>query len=431
MTKMNPKQKLLLSPEEIFDLKPLEKYEILFSFLDTSSLEKLYPSTGRPPVPYESLLKALIYKNVRTLPYLSDLVRDLEDNLHLSSLLGFHPLHLPCVENFSAFLQDTKNNIFQELKSSLLTQLIDLKKIKGTYLSFDSCNIPARVKENNLKTSVKDRFDKNKRPKGDPESRLGIMVHFPKPFEKEIKYFWGYRNFVLSDALSELPISEETRTANIKDDRIILPHLESVQSKFHFNIKGILGDAALDSANVLSFIIHDLKTKPFIPHNPRRKGKNPHFPLSSSGKRICIAGFEMQYWGKFKEGKRTRLKFVCPIIHSKKFQEKHPFCPWLHPQFLKGKGCIAYTQLLHEDIRKKINYGSSEFKKISNLRSGSERIFSRLLNLCMQNPSIRGLQAVSNHCTLAHITVLLIALTAAQTGNKDKIRFVKTFLPNI
>ena len=49
----------------------------------------------------------------------------------------------------------------------------------------------------------------------------------------------------------------------------------------------------------------------------------------------------------------------------------------------------------------------------------------------MQNPSVRGLQAVSNHCTLAHITVLLVALTAAKTGNKDKIRLVKSFLPYI
>jgi len=49
----------------------------------------------------------------------------------------------------------------------------------------------------------------------------------------------------------------------------------------------------------------------------------------------------------------------------------------------------------------------------------------------MQNPSVRGLQAISNHCTIAHITVLLVALTAAKTGNKDKIRFVKSFLPNI
>jgi len=49
----------------------------------------------------------------------------------------------------------------------------------------------------------------------------------------------------------------------------------------------------------------------------------------------------------------------------------------------------------------------------------------------MQYSSVRELQSVSNHYTITHITVLLIALTAVKTGNKDKIRLVKFFLPNI
>jgi hypothetical protein len=168
----------------------LEKYEILFSFLDTSPLEILYPSTGRLPIPYEALLKALIYKNIKNVSYLSDLVREFLDNPDLALVFGFHPLHLPYVENFSAFLGDTENSIFQKVRDSLVSKLIDLKEIKGTYLTFDSSNIPVKVKENNLKTSIKDRFDKTKKPKGDPESRLSIMIHFPKPFQKEFKCFF-------------------------------------------------------------------------------------------------------------------------------------------------------------------------------------------------------------------------------------------------
>ena len=102
----------------------------------------------------------------------------------------------------------------------------------------------------------------------------------------------------------------------------------------------------------------------------------------------------------------------------------------MHPQFTKGTGCFAYTQVLSEDIRKQIAYGTPKFKKIYNLRSGSERIFSRLLDLCMQNPSVKGLNATANHFTIAHITVLLVALTAVKSGNQDKIRFVKKFLPS-
>jgi hypothetical protein len=225
MNRFKANQKLLFKAETISNLRPLEKYEIHILILDISPLEILYPSTGRPPLPYEALLKALIYKNIKNISYLSDLVRELQDNPDLALVFGFHPLHLPCVGNFSAFLGDTENRIFQEIKDSLVCKLIDLKEIKGTYLTFDSSNIPAKVKENNLKTSIKDRFDKTKRPKGDPKSRLSIMVHFLKPFQKEIKYFWGYRNFVLSDALSELPILEETRAANVVDSKVLSPSL--------------------------------------------------------------------------------------------------------------------------------------------------------------------------------------------------------------
>ena len=77
MSKFDGKQRFLFSAEAIFDLRPIEKYEILFSFLDTSPLKRLYVSTGRDPIAYEVLLRALIYKDLRTSPYLSDLVREL------------------------------------------------------------------------------------------------------------------------------------------------------------------------------------------------------------------------------------------------------------------------------------------------------------------------------------------------------------------
>ena len=112
MHRFKSNQKFLFKAKTVFNLKPLEKYEILFSFLVTSSLEILYPSTGRPPIPHKALLKALIYKNIKNVSYLSGLVRELQDNPDLALVFGFHPLRLPCVENFSAFLGDTENSIF-------------------------------------------------------------------------------------------------------------------------------------------------------------------------------------------------------------------------------------------------------------------------------------------------------------------------------
>jgi hypothetical protein len=49
------------------------------------------------------------------------------------------------VESFSAFLGDTENRIFQNVRDSLVSKLIELKEIKGTFLTFDSSNVPAKV----------------------------------------------------------------------------------------------------------------------------------------------------------------------------------------------------------------------------------------------------------------------------------------------
>jgi len=64
------------------------------------------------------------------------------------------------------------------VQSILVSKLIKLKKIRGAYFVFDSSNILVTAKKNNLQISIKDRFDKNERPKGDPKYRLSIIVNF-------------------------------------------------------------------------------------------------------------------------------------------------------------------------------------------------------------------------------------------------------------
>lgn len=425
------RQKLLYSLEHLFDINPLKNYELLFNNLDSCGLiSKPRPKGGRSPYHPAHLLRALIYKNLRGLTNLSDLVDDISNNPSVALKCGFDILKpLPSVERFSRFLDQTPNELLQDIRLDLVYKLIKADQIKGRYLSLDSCPIPASVRENNLKTSVKDRFLKGKLIKGDPDAGLGIIVHYLQHNKREIQYFWGYRNHVVSDVETELPIWEVTKPANVFESNLFIPMFKDIKKRFSFDIAGVIGDAAFDSESILNFIFKELKAKPYIARNPRRK-TNLEYKRSSKGARICIAGFEMQYWGRFKDRSKLRPKFVCPITHSKSFRKSNPYCPMWHPKFLNGKGCTAYLRA-DENIRERINYGSEEFKKIYSLRTGSERIFSRLLSVCMQRPSIKGLKAVTNYCTIAHITVLLVALTAVKTGNKDKIRFIKTLLPNL
>lgn len=429
-------QGLLFSPEEL-NPHSLKKYDLLFSVIDTSPLEET-SCRGRPPLPRPALLRAFVYKNVRCFPSLTELATELNEHQTLSAKCGFDlTKSMPSVERFSSFIHDTPNQTLQTIRTHLVKQLALTGEITFKYLSADSCPIQANVKENNLKTIARDRFDKTKIPKGDPECRLGTIVTFPSPAQKKIEYFWGYRNHIINDALSELPIHESTKPANVGESPLLIPHLKEIVSTYHLNpddqIDAFIGDAAYDSIPNFDFIAKELKAKPIIAENPRNK--NPQdLKLSRRGYPCCIAGFEMVSRGIFKDTKQDRIrhKFICPIRGSKKFAKQQPICPWWHPKFLAGKGCISYLRVDADDsIRRNIDRHSPEFKKLYNLRTSSERIFSRLLSILMQYPTVKGLNATANLCTIAHITVLAVALTAVKIDQRDKIRYVKSLIPKL
>jgi hypothetical protein len=406
----------------------LKRFELIFSVLP--SVDKSI-GQGRPPHPYSAMLNALIFKNLRGLTTLTELTREINYYPGLAQLCGFESS--PSKERFSSFLKDTPNQFFQSVREFLIRQLIKTRIISGQFVSTDSCPVFANVKQNNLKTNVPSRFDKSAIPKGDPDCRLGAyVVFYPK---KKVQFFWGYRNHILNDAESELPIAEITKPADVHESQLLIPQLEYARNKFRLKYKAVIGDSAFDSSKIIEFVAKKLKAKPVIARNPR-KPKDQSIELSPKGIPVCIAGFEMISRGKFydKAEKRWRHKFVCPIKGSKKFARKVGFCPWNHPKFFNNRfGCTTNLRIIDVDqsIRDSIDYSSQTFKKLYTLRTSSERIFSRLLSLCMQRPSVKGLNAIANVCTIAHITVLALALTAARFGHKDKIRFVKDLIPHL
>lgn len=423
-------QELLFSIESALDIHPLENFIILFDNLNADHLDSTY-ITGRKPFTQQGLLKAIIFKNLTGIPTLNDLSIALKNNPSAAIRCGFNILNpLPSVERFSEFLRNKDNNALQKIRIQLVHELISMGLINGNYLSIDSCPQPAKVKENNLKTNVKDRFNKERTCKGDPDARLGVMVTFSKS-KKEIRYFWGYRNHVVIDAKEELPVWEITKPANVQDSVMFIPICRLIQKTFHFDVHAVMADAIYDTTSILNYIIDTLKAKPRIARNPRNTKDPPERNFSKAGNPFCNAQLEMLARGTFydKVQNRWRRKWVCPIYHSKKIARKFFVCPVFHPKFFSQKGCYAYVRV-DEDIRNQIDYGSESFKKDFNLRTGSERVFSRLLSICMQNAPVIGFRATANYVTIAHITVLLVALTAAKSNSKDKIRFIKSFLPS-
>jgi len=93
------------------------------------------------------------------------------------------------VERFSSFLKDTSTSFFKRIETQLIKKLIEREIASGKYLTIDACSVPIKLRENNLETSVRDRFNKIHPPKADPQAGLGIMINYLKPFEKKVTYF--------------------------------------------------------------------------------------------------------------------------------------------------------------------------------------------------------------------------------------------------
>lgn len=417
--------KYLFRPQ---DLPPKIPYEKIFSLLPSFS-DQTKKKRGRPSFSKDAIIQALIYKNLRGLPSLSELSFELKNNPFVADIIGFHAWETPpSIERFSCFLRDTHNEKLQPLRRSLVQQLIDEKVITGKVIAMDSCAIEANVKENNLKTAVTSRFDKTIKPSGDPEARLGIKVHYPKPFKRKITFFWGYRNHIITDTHSELPLHESTLTADQHEQKQAIPLLKELMLYYQLPIKSVTTDANYDTEEILSYIFHIVKAMPVIPKNPRGHRKDEFHVKRNTI--ICPANLEMHRRGKMTTRGRTYLQYSCPLYYGKRYKGQFLVCPASHPKYFEQKGC-NYLLRLSPTVRQYIDYNSQRFKEIYNQRTSVERAFSRLLTITMLRPTVIGLQATQNHCTIAHITVLLIALAAHSLGFYDKIRFVKTFLPNL
>lgn len=416
-------QYCLIPPESI---PPSTRYEKLFENLPQIPENK--SQWGRPSISRQSLLKGLIYRNLRGINKLVELEFELINNPSMAKPLGLDPLKKPpSDERFSDFLRSNPNGHFQIVRKSLVQELINEGVILGTGIALDSCPIEALVKENNLKASVKDRYNKNRILSGDKDARLGVSIHFLEPFKKKVHYFWGYRNHIINDLASELPLFEITLQANKSEKPVGLSMLKELSKYFSLPVEVVVADANYDWEDILKYIIEEMKADAMIPRNPRNTQNTPY--TVKKDKIYCQAELPMYRKGKMTVKGICYCQYSCPLHWSKKFSAQYLLCPAGHPKFLKQKGCNVLIRL-SPSIREKINYGTKRFKENYNKRTSVERVFSRLLAIAMQKITVKGLRAVRNHCTIAQITVLLVALTAHRMGCEDKIRFVKSFVPN-
>ena len=69
---------------------------------------------------------------------------------------------------------------------------------------------------------LSNKFKPDNQPKADTDCKLGVHTASNQTNEKKYEFYWGYKNHVLVDCISGLPIYELTTTANVHDSTVAL-----------------------------------------------------------------------------------------------------------------------------------------------------------------------------------------------------------------
>ena len=194
----------ILKDIRLFTSQPVTKfYDSLFLNLDLSFITE-FPKTGR-----------------KGFSMITDLVDYLNNNLLIAHYCGFDiSAPLPSYWTFDRFLKQIDNDMLSSIMKSQVLYLSKQGIIDTSFIGLDSTPIAANTSQNNPKSFLSNKFKPDNQPKADADCKLGVHTASNQTNEKKYEFYWGYKNHVLVDCISGLPIYELTTTANVYDSTV-------------------------------------------------------------------------------------------------------------------------------------------------------------------------------------------------------------------
>lgn len=361
----------ILKDVSLFTSQPKAKfYDELFINLDLSCIPTQNSKFGRASYSNHSMICAFIVMKCEGFSQISDLHDYLSNNLIIAHYCGFDiSRELPSYAKFTRFIREFDNDMFQTIMQSLMLKAADLSLIDLSFIALDATPVKANVSNNNPKSLKKNKFSKAFPPKTDNDCRLGVQTASNQHNEKNYEFYWGYKNHILVDCISCLPICELTTGANVSDSSVTLEILKKANSFLPLAECSFLADKTYD-VKVIYNTVHD----------------------TYNGD--CFID-------------------CCPCNHK---------C-WNNDK--KNRGCTKYVTI-PDDYRLSIDRCSIAFKSVYALRTEAERYNSRFKQAGFERVFVRSGNSVKNLNTIAHISLLSIAIAAVITKKAVSYRSVKT-----
>ncbi len=412
----------------------VHRYRAFFALLDWSQVserEDTHPWPGVPPHPTAAYIKALLVKLCEHKPYITQVRAFLVEHPLLVLELGFRPVldptqpygfdverTVPCDRYLRHWQQTLDPAILQALLASAVHALQAEVPGLGTTVAVDVKHIYAWVQENNPKAFVRERFDPDRQPRGDPDCRLGVKRRSnqerPDGTATEQKeYLWGYGTGVVAATdprYGDVVLAELTLPFNEHDSTYYHPLYRQTVATLGRRPTNVTADAAFDAWHIYQTCT-DTGGLAAIPLNLRG---HPPPDRDEHGQPRCPEGLRMtpSYEFDHPNGYRAQV-FRCPLLVPQVTGET---CP--HEQFAKGPGCVKYVNIeAGGRMRAELDRQADAYKALYRQRTAAERINSQAVALGIERPRVRTRAAVATLNTLTYLVINLRALQRARTLN--------------
>ena len=417
----------------------IQDYRAFFALLDWSVVEQWEAersSRGRPPHPESAYLKAFLIRIREGMLYTTQLRRFLVRHPLLVIELGFRLVldvnqpygfdieqTLPCEYRLREKLRNFDQSLLQTLLQTTISALQNEIPGLGETVAIDVKHIYAWVQENNERAYVKDRYDKTRRPAGDPDCRLGVKrstnQELPDGSTKEKKeLIWGYGTGVAVSTIAEygaVVLAEYTQPFNANDITYFRPLYHQAVVALNQFPTNLVGDAAYDA-----WYVYEAAAR----HNgiaavPLRKPPKTPFARLTDGTPCCPVGLPMHPTIQFNHTSGYRAqRFQCPLLFPENTGQT---CE--HEQFAKGKGCVKDVNWELGGIQRvTLDRDGPLFHALYNQRTGCERINALAKERGIERPRVRNARSVANLNTLIYVIVNVQVLAKAKSINKGLLQ---------
>jgi hypothetical protein len=416
------KQQLLFAIDELVSSPSRDFYEILFDNIDLSNITpNKIAHTGRKPTDFHALIRSFIVMKCERFVEITDLWDFLNNNRIIVYLCGFG-FNLPSYSVFQRFIKNLDTEILEQVMQEQVLRCAEAGLISAKTLAQDSTPIYANVSNNNPKNFMQSKFSKDNPPSADKDCKLGFRSNSNAIGEVKGEFYWGYKEHILIDVNSGLPICSLTTGANTHDSTVVLDMLAKTHKFLPLNRIKFLADKGYDTKQIYDKISELYNGKCFIPLN-RRGSKSRN--VGEDGYIVCEAGLVMHKDGIFTRPHGDKhQKFCCPVKGS-----RTKVCPCNHEKWGKcekrNRGCVRYIPY-SDNLRYSINRETNLFKRIYAMRTEVERYNSRFKALGTEQLRVRNAQSTKNLNLIAHISLLTVALSAAAISPKCSHNALKT-----